>query len=219
MANPVITGDIVKVQAVSVQGVQTALNDVFFRVDNHIGGGATDTEIAAYLETNLAPLYKAILTDNASWYGLLVQKVWPLPLFAHVVNRAHTGVGTAGTSSLPGEVSSVVAAKTPLAGRAFQGRIFLPFLDANDTAGNGTLTTTSYQTRAGLVASALYIPQTIVGGAGTTHMLPVIFHRAPNKSGTTTANSTTDISSFTVESLLATQRRRGARGRANTPPV
>jgi hypothetical protein len=219
MPMPVVTGDIVLIQPVCTLGDQTALNNVHFRCDTHLGGGATDAEIAAWFEGNLAPLYKAILTTPASWYGLLAQKIWPLPLYAHAVNRAHTGAGTAGTQPAPTEACSVIATKTSLAGRAYQGRVFLPFPDIQDIHTDGRTFSGGYQSRLGFVVAGLLIAQNVVGAGGSSHLVPVIYHRAPNKAGTTTAHGTTDITLVTVEDTLAVQRRRGPRGRANPPPV
>jgi hypothetical protein len=219
MSNPIITGDVLLVEPVCTFGVQTALNATHFRCDSHVGTGATDNEIADYFEAALASLYKAAMTDTAAWYGLLVQKIFPLPPYAHQVSRVHAGAGIAGNTPASPELCGLIAAKTPLAGRAFQGRSYIPFLDANEVQADGIHGTNTYVTRLLAISGVIYIPQTVVGGSGSSVLKPVLYHRQGNIAGTTTPNSTTDISAVDAEQLLAVQRRRGPRGRANPPPV
>jgi len=169
----------------------------------------TDQEVCNALDTLLAPLYKPALSNTATYYGLRVKKIWPLPVFIPVTRHSHTGAGTGDSIPAPAQLSGIITKQTAGVGRSKRGRIYIPFpstayLDTDSTP------TATYLTVLGAIAPALFAGDTIVGASGTANILPIIWGRV--------AHSMADVTASRVNDKFATQRRRGEYGRQNTIP-
>jgi hypothetical protein len=219
MATFLNVNDIVKVQVVCTRGVQTALNTGHFTVFSIVGGGLTDTQVALAFDNLFSPGYRAWLTSIATYLGALVQKIFPLPPSSYKFSRANTHAGNAGNLPLPGEVSGLVACQTNFAGKAFRGRLYLPWPDQAYVTADMLALTAGGQALMGAIAADWFTPVTFTVGGASTTLSPAIFHKKANKAGTTAPNTTTPIISDSIEVLLADQRKRAARGRPNPPPV
>jgi len=219
MSTPLPGGSVVRAQAIATRGDQTALIQSHFWVSAFTGVGCTDADLAHALDAVVGPALRNFMTDAAAYYGMLVQKIFPAPAAAHVIDQTSAGPGSAGTGTLPGEVAGLTKCGTSLAGRAFRGRMYVPYPDHANLTTDQTELTTSGVGLMGAVTTPMYSPVTVTGGGGLSQFSPVVWHRKANKAGTTTPNSFTLVTGITLELLVATQRRRSARGRPNTPPV
>lgn len=221
MASTLTVGDVLRVQGICTMGVQTALNTAHYVVSNVTGGGLTDTQLAVEFDQLVSGPYKAWLPTQAAYFGVLVQRIFPVPQYAHQIGNAGAGPGTGGGGALPGEVSGLAALRTNFAGRAFRGRLFIPFPAGNSVAAGPIPLALSPAalTLMGEIVGNLAQSVTFAVGGASISLTCVVFHRKANKAGTTTPNGVTPITSFALETLLADQRRRSARGRANPPPV
>lgn len=174
------------------------------------GTSATDIQLALLLDNLFAPLYKPLMAFTATYYGVQVQRVQPLPRTSPVVSAANVGIGTGGTSALPTQVSGIVTLQTGFAGRAFRGRAYVPF---PSSASNDAVLDRPTPGYVGplLALGVAMRTAALVGTAGNTvNMLPVLYHRA------------TGTSSFLTfaraNAKWATQRKRGNYGQPNPYP-
>jgi hypothetical protein len=218
MAHTLAVNDILKMQVVCTRGVQTSLNTVYYSVASITGTSVTDSQTAAQMDTTLSPLVKPMINTTAAYYGTLIQKILPVPVSAYKIAKTNAGAGTGGAAA-PDELCGLVAAKTENAGRAFRGRLYSPFLYLSAIDSGELDVTSAYLALLGAFATAVYTAWTINPGGGTANLTPIVFHKKANKAGTTAPGTGTPITGFVLELLLATQRRRGARGRANAPPL
>jgi hypothetical protein len=219
MATPLLVGNIVKVQGICTKGVQTSLNTAYFEVASVSGGSFTDAMLAHAFDALLGPQYKLMINTLATYYGTLVQKVAPAPVAAYVLDQTNTGPGTASGAALPDEVCGLIGTKTALAGRAFRGRMYTPFLAASQINAGAIDVLGPYVALMGGLAGYYYNSVTFTSGGVAINLYPGVFHKKANKAGTTTPGTVTGITAFVLELALATQRRRSARGRPNNPPT
>jgi hypothetical protein len=186
------------------------------------GGGqsVTQFQIATYYDQTLGlgGVIKTWLNNQASYRGMLVQKVWPLPKPMFEFSDAAAGAGTSGAQQLPRQTAGLLYYQTALAGRAFRGRNYVPF------GGTALQHATSDQPSAAAlvilnaIATSLGATYTINPGGSTITVTPVIYH--PKGYGKPPANlhTTTGITFSAARTQWATQKRRGDYGRQNTAP-
>lgn len=205
-------GDIYALHVVCTQQQQTAYNIQHWQVNEVPGGaGRTDAQITLFFETLYAPLYKAVLTSLASFWGVRMQKIWPLPALIPVISVISAGPGTAGLASLPKQTCGFFNRKGLLAGRTRISRQYIPFPDEDDNLNATNTPSVGYMTRLGAIAGAALTVQTVAAGADSVKLAPVIYHRA--------THSTDQLYTATAKVKWATQRRRGDFGRPNVPPA
>lgn len=202
--------DIYAVRVFCSLGDQVSVNVLTYRVENLVLLGPTDTEIATTFDQAWGPLYKAVMSSQATYRGLQVQKIRPLPIHVATQSTAAAGVGLNAGDALPRQTSGILTKRTQFAGRAKRGRVYVPFAyeGANDATGNPIA---AYVTGLTNLANELRIIKPIVGAGGNNcEMRPVLFHRVPG--------TTDNISNIVSQAKWATQRRRGSYGRPNVPP-
>lgn len=179
--------------------VVISLNILHYRVSAIAGTGKGDQDIADAMDLNYAATYKAYLSADAAYRGVIVQKIRPLPLSLAVTSDIGAGPGTAVIGDLlPTQVCGMITKQTTGAGRAKRGRIYMPFLGEDDV-------TDSQPNVVYLARLAVTLPTFLNGvlvGAppDTVQLLPVIFHRVPGTSD--------DLTSVVRRSYSVTQRRR-----------
>jgi hypothetical protein len=210
MATVLAVGNILKFSVWCVDGGQAAVNAYYFNVVAVTGSPATDQDAGDVFINNISASIKAIINANASFNGVVTQRVFPLPLTADVFSVTGAGVGTGGSPALPKQCSGLVSWYTALAGRAKRGRSYIPFPSSTMDTGDG-VPTAGYVTLLGTHSTAVNTSTAVsVGGRGAT-LGQVLFHRATNTFDV--------ITSKLPRAQWATQRRRGAYGRPNSSPV
>lgn len=206
----IVDGDIMLATLACFNTNQVGLNNTHWLALSHTGVGADDEDLALYLDTTLAPMYKLYLGAQASWYGVRVQKQLPLPKPVAAISAGFIGPGTGSAATLPGQAAAVMTKRTLLAGRAYRGRIYLPF--AAQAMNNATTNKPEPAAMAlfNAIGTALAGNITVGTVPNQTVLQPVLFHR---RTGTTTP-----LQEMTAAGAWGTQKRRGNYGRPNVYP-
>jgi hypothetical protein len=210
MPTTLAVGDVVLMTVACYRPSQVALNDFHWQVAAIGGASLTDAAVALKLDATLAPLYKPLMNGDSTYYGVRLQRISPLPKPVAVVGEANTGVGTAVGAGLPGQVSGLMTLRTNSAGRAFRGRLYIPFPAASYFSSPLDTPTALWDTNVDAIAAILKNPYLAMIGADTVTLVPVIWHKATRTS--------TPIIDAESTSKFATQRRRGNYGRPNVVP-
>lgn len=189
-------GDIYLVTFVQEQHGQAILNTVHYK-ETVSGGAAGAATLAAKIDADAGPVWRAALSDEWEYQYTQVQKIYPgVPQFPVVVGT-NAGIGSVANDPEPTSVSIVVTKRTALAGPAYRGRIYLagiPVTYINDSA----LSSTGVTGLTG-VAEELIEPKT----SGGYTFVPVIWHKASLTSD--------DITGLTLRTTVRNQRRRQLR--------
>lgn len=202
-------GDIIKVRFLATRGSQLGQNIRHYRISTEVTGGATYQEIADNINTTASPLYRELLSSAATFQGVAVQKIQPLPMLLEFMSTGTPGAGLRSGDPLPGQCSGIITLRTSLAGRAFRGRAYVPF-PAEMSCDEGSQTTALYFGDLQDLGGFLVTGVTVVGATGTTTLVPGIHRRGTSQ--------IQDLVGFTARNVFATQRRRGSYGRPDVIP-
>lgn len=217
--NDLINGYDVAVRIWCSDQEQASVNTVWYRVAAVGSPAATDQDLANFLEPILAPDYKVILYNGATFNGVQVQQFNPLQPYravtAEVFNNADAGVGTGGEFGLPRQTCGLGSFQSNLPGPANRGRIYFPFPAAEGGESFGK-PTALYVTNIGIIAAELATGLALSDSGRTATLVRVIRHKG---SATVVAPFPTHVTGSTVATKWATQRRRGSFGRANVSPI
>jgi hypothetical protein len=212
MTVPFQVGDFFSLKAVCRDTEQVAINRFWYRVQTVGGSPLTDQDVATYADTFVGPDYKAFLNNNAEYRGVLVQVVRGADTFIAAVGNANAGFGTAGPTSLPRQTAGITSWYTALGGRRYRGRTYWPFPAAQDDTGDGA-PSVGYATRIDTAAGHFAVFNAYgVGGRFASFQL-VILHRK------VLPTQWDAIQTRFTRTVWATQRKRGAYGKANRSPV
>lgn len=210
-----VVGDIYSVKVVCrvtpvVAGSVVSLNVLHYRVSQVLGTPKNDQEIADAMDAFWGPKYIAYLVQEASYRGVLVQKIRPLPISIAFDATANQGVGTrVGGDLLPPQICGMITKQTGGAGRAKRGRVYMPFPGEDDS-------TDSVPSAGFILALTTILPNYLSGitvgvAPNTTDLLPVIFHRV--------LGTTDDLAFAVARTYFTTQRRRSPISGADISPV
>lgn len=174
----------------------------------YTGEGSTLGAIATRLSTLLAPLVKPLLAVGATYRGIRVRRIDPLPPSPPAYELADQGPGTVAGDLMSPQTAGLITIGTAFAGRAYRGRAYIPFPSETDNDATG-IPIPGYRTRADALALQLRTT-VVVGTVDSVTLIPVLWHRK--------TRTTTDITSSSTRPGWATQRRRGFFGRQNPIP-
>lgn len=213
MAYALQNSDVVRVTILTAAGNQVAMNTMHYVCTGKVGAGADSDIAASQYSSAIAPLYKAVQDTDTLFAGVILQKIWPLPVIRQSQSATGRGAGSLSPPVLPLQVSGLIKFQTGLAGRKYRGRLFIPFpaeVDSSLPTSGIPEPIPGYVTR--IQAIGTFVTATFVAGTGgnTTQLVPTIYHRKDN--------SATAIETAVAEQVWATQRKRGALGRPNTLP-
>lgn len=189
---------------------QAAIN-TFHYVVSDVTGAFTDDMMAEAFDEELSSLYKAVLSDNASYKGCSAQRVWPLPKTRAAPRTDDSGPGAVVGEMLPQQISGIISAQTELAGRNQRARVYIPFPSEVDNE-DGAFPVDSYVTRLNNLKNAVYLQRVLTDAVSgfTAQVDPIVFHRNDN-----TFNRITNAFG---KKLWANQRRRGHFGQRDRLP-
>lgn len=209
MASVLAIGNILRIRFTAMEDGQLGEFRMHYVVGNSPVPSATDLDVATYLDSVIAADLKGLMSDKATYWGVGVQKMNPLPLYPEVKADAGAGTGTTGSASLPKQVSGLVTWYTPFAGRKGRGRSYLPFpsVEYNGSRGAPSL---AYIENVNTIAILLGGPIAVTEGGRSCSITPVLWHRR--------TLIYDNIIGYRVNQNWATQRRRGDLGRPNAPP-
>jgi hypothetical protein len=210
VATPLANGMILSVGVWCVDGNQASVNTFHYLCSAVGAAPATDVDMAQNIDVIVAPLMKVILNNNASYRGVMVQKLRPLPIAIDVVTNANAGAGSAGAIALPKQSAGLTSWYTAVAGRKGRGRTYWPFPSSTSDAGDGTPTNT-YTGNLSALGTALSGFTSISLGGRTATVGFGLYHRA--------LGTFDPIVSTIIRGVWATQRKRGSYGRGNSAPM
>ena len=214
MAAALTVGMILQARAWCVNDQQVSVTTLHHRVDVLSGPVVTDVDFLNGWDTTFAPYFIGLIANGSKYYGSSMQILGPGPLGLLRTTIASQSVGHGGADRLPSQVSGLIRWGTNTGGRAYKGRIYLPFPSEEQNNVDG-YPITGYL--AGLDALGNeYVSHTVWGlSLGAQTIVPVLRHRK-NKVGVIPAP--TQISTWVSSNQWATQRKRGAFGRPNNVP-
>lgn len=173
-------------------------------------GTPTYADLVAELGAALGAAYSPLLSDHAQVLGMMARQASPTVLDNWTVSAWDHIPGTGGAARLPDQCSYLITLRTDYIGKEYAGREYVPFppTEANDDGSVAGGFQTDLSTLAGLLAS----PYSLSVGGRTATIRPVA------KPGGT-FSSLAEFTHYEAHSQFATQRRRGAFGRFNAPPI
>lgn len=203
-------GDLLQVRMVCVCGEQTALNIRHYVITAIAGVERTRLQIVQDMDNAYAPLYKALMSNEAQYRGMDIKRLAPGVPTVSDATAANNGAGTLVSDVLPRQVCGVIGLKTALAGRKYRGRVYVPFPSESVSSVLGT-PTAGHVTALGNLSAQLTAAFNSTQGLNTTTLAPVLLHKGSPPSWD---NLTTGI----VRGRFGTQRRRGSYGQPNPVP-
>jgi hypothetical protein len=214
-----VLNDVLEMRIWTTQVEQTAVNTVRYIVTGVGGGGLTNQQIATYMDGAIAPFYKPILCNNATYRGVGISRVVPTPRTVVSYSAASTGIGTGGATNLARQTTMLISTVTAFAGPHYRGRFYTAFPPAQFQ-----LPTADAPTVAALVAlSSLAItvfqfPNSLIVGGASIQLWPLVF-QARKKGPPIVPPSWNLVTNVFVRQFWATQKRRGDYGRPNQSPI
>ena len=211
MATSLVAGDVLRVRSISKISApvpQLGLMVWAYRISS-LAGTMTDVDVANFFGPVVAGVLRPLQSVNSLYSGVGIQRITgsrPYPL--EQINTTNTGAGSEAGNLLPPQVCGLIKTLTALAGRKFRGRHYFPFAGAsgNDVTG---VPTAVHLANMATWGGTLITAQTVVVGANTAVLLPVLVHKSQ-------PTTTSDIVNFVPEQGWGTQRRRGFFGRPNS---
>lgn len=212
MATLLAMNDVYQVNFYCTFGVQTAIPRMHYRIDN-IVGAPTDDMLALTMSATFQAAIKALMTSEATYRGVGVQRLFPLPKTAQVFSTQGNGPGDNITTPLPKQVSGLVSKKTAFASRNMRGRFYMPFPSEGNNDPTNARPNAGYITQLQTLAGLLVNKVQDAVGPDTWDATPIIY------SGSGAHINGSDLTQCVARTYWATQRRRGDFGATNTSPL
>jgi hypothetical protein len=204
-----LVNEIYKVQLVCTFGEQTSINRSWWQVKSVTGLLPSDQNFADRLAGTLALDFKLALSASATYRGVSVQKVYPLPAYDFVTSLINQGPGGTPLNPLPRQVSGFIQLLTGFAGKRYKGRMYMPF-PAAGSSGTDAHPTAPYLAALAAIANWFCTDLTVTAGIETAVLRAGLWHQ--------TQPSLIPFIDNVENPEWATQRRRGDKGRPNSPP-
>lgn len=169
---------------------QTAVNVMHFR-----RASSSSAAVASLIDANVTAAMWGMIANGASVVRLDVTALDGASATFSLVTTGAKWAGGAGVTDPLIAVAQVIKLQTTLRGRRHRGRIYLPFTGENQTVGG----------------SLLSASVTSVQNAWNTFLTATIAAGLPPVVASYRGASQLDVSSFVVETLVGTQRRRQTR--------
>jgi len=190
---------------------QYAINVFHYSCVDKSGNDTLDTDFADDFSDHIHAQYKAVLNIGATFYGVDVRRVHPLPTTLPAVSTHDQAVGTVAGDQLPSQIAGLIKLQTGFAGPGGRGRKYIPFPGEGDNAASGLQTAAANLRYAALAARfPMDITSINVGVDGQVVMRPVLINRE-------TGNIRRVIDA-TPRMAWATQMRRGRLRRGDAAP-
>lgn len=191
---------------------QLGLSVRHYRVENVVGAADLDQAFADQLATEFAPLYAAVIGDEAVFLGCSVRNLSVLPAPAAVASTTGETPGTVASPQMPSQVSGIITLRTAFAGRSRRGRAYIPFPTQvhNDAATDRP--TNAYMLLIAFIAVELRQTQSVALGGSSADFVPIVLSQDAD---VPPSPIYAFILGTTPQPAWATQRRRGTYGASN----
>lgn len=214
MAQILIPNDLLLFRVYCTLHAQTSITAFDYKVLSVVGE-PLDQLVLDTFNTRVATLFKAFLSQEASYYGASLSTVRDTKRLIQVTTRALTGLGTGPPKALPKQTCGLIKVFTALAGRHYRGRRYLPF------PGYEAPATAEFPdgTQVGVIRSisdATMYQFTAVAADASAVLQPMLLHKA-TRPPLAPAPDPTPITGGKEVAYWATQRRRGDYGEPNLP--
>lgn len=187
---------------------QISVNCVNFNVVA-VTGVVTDQEFADYLDSEWGTLFKNLISDDAIYRGVSVQRFKPIPVTVPAVSIVSQGTGSVAGEVLPKQVSGVLTLRTAFAGPGFRGRLYIPFPSETHNQVPGR-PEEDYLTALTVLGNQIVDADTVVGAGGNATVHSVLYHRE--------LDTFDRLTGFVARPRWGTQQRRGDYGKQNVVP-
>jgi len=188
---------------------QVSVNILRYLITAVTGASVTDVEAVDALSLTFSGDVKALLNNNANYFGMTLCRLKPLPRTTVTTSTSGNGAGTRSGDLAPAQLSAVLTKRTGKAGRRFRGRFYVPFPSQSDIE-TTSLPKAIYTADADTLGANIALVQVIIGGGGTASMTPIVYSPI--------TPDLTPITNCTGALKFGTQRRRGEFGRTNLIP-
>lgn len=210
MAYNVVMNDILAIRIVTWEPTDSQLGiNVWHGLVASVTGTITQTQIATAIDGAVAAPYKAWMGSPATYRGVGVTKIFPLPRVLEESVNGNNGAGTGGAKLCTQQTAGLNSYHTGLAGRRFRGRMYLAFPSDTFATNDGNITGGGV-TAIGNIAAALAFGVTVTSGPNTANIAYGLWGRV--------THVFTGWNTVTSQNKFATQRRRGQYGRTNLMP-
>lgn len=189
---------------------QVSLNRYLFFCSVNAGVGATDAQLALALDNFFAPLYKAIIANVATYYGVKVSRYLLPPVNRPFVSTANTAVGTGGVNMLPSAICGMLKTTSTANGKKGQGRVYIPFISDTFATDTGEPTGAVQLLMNAIGTGLIALPS--VGAGGNLSTMEWCLPNTKFNIGTGL------IIKAVSEPKFGTQHKRGDYGKLNTIP-
>jgi hypothetical protein len=209
--------DIYEVRFISYLFGQVGENVRYYRQQDTLGTGPTQTQIAQAIDATVATALKGCMVDDAAYKGSLCARIWPTPRVIANITTTAAGAGSVIGDPLPLQLCGVITLRTLNAGRRWRGRVFVPFPPDTFSGTDGT-PFGAYITALTALGTALLTTVAAGAGGNTANMKPVLA-RPKYTNHVLTNPDATDLFDYVVRDKWGTQRRRGNYGQPNPSPI
>lgn len=209
MAIPLASLDLLQVTLVCKADTQFSQVVRHYSVQTVTGSPSTLEDFADGVESRFAPLFKAMMSSSAQWWGVKVQRLAPLKSVA-VLSISRRDDADVDGDLIPRQACGVIKLMTATGSRSARGRSFIPFASETHNNSNGDPEGAYITLLDSLGDSLIQDLSLTTGGRGSTSKA-VVFSRKLNA----------------VENLIArqsrthwgSQRRRSNIGRPDADPL
>lgn len=191
---------------------QAGLMTIHLRQDNHTAAGVTAAELAEAFYALVAPPLADCMSSSATVQGVICNVYQTATDRVEFSGRSADPAtpGTVVQPMVPGQVAALLRKNTNLAGPAFRGRNYIPFLPVTFIVGAGALTAGAL-TALNTFRTTMGITNSYIGPGGTATATMVLAHHG------TLPLTSTEVFSTSIALGVATQKRRGDFGHINAP--
>lgn len=221
MTTPLAPGNLVQLRVWTrmVASFQAGVNSAWYVVSTVGGSPATDTDVAATLDAQLAAPYKAALNNSADYRGcqaIIHSATPPYPATALPgFSITGAGAGTGGAVPMPKQTCGIIRFQTDRPGPSGRGRWYTAFPPQAGDSGGGTVAA-AYATLLQAIATPASAGYSISVGGRTALIVRVLVH-GKNKAGIYPPPD--GVTATAIDPYWATQKRRGSFGRFNFSPI
>ena len=215
-------GDIARCRTVCYVNNQISVNTSWWKAIAVTGGPIANSYIGFSLlfDLAMANVYKPWMSSKARYRGVGVQ-LWdpiinaPASTESQITTSDGPGIGTAALQAT--QVSGLIAWKTGLPGRHFQGRIFPGFADELFQDADGKFTAGGRTVLDGI--RVIYtLPITLTSGVNTETWTLTVRSFTPAVPPANPLSVFNTVTQGITRANFATQRRRGQLGKLNVLP-
>lgn len=211
-------GDVHRLIIYTYMNGQLGMN-TFHTICNTVDPGPPSMiNIAQFWATLFPSKYVQVMANEATYLGLGLRHIDPLPIGSEAVSIVGTGPGVGGTPPLPSQTCGLITQVGGLPALARKGRTYLPFPPSAASVAPG-VPSAGYLTGIQPIGNILINTWNMTGPYTGTQFNFICGWRPPQPTHTPPLLRSYAVPQFFVRAAKwATQRRRGGFGRPNALP-